>query len=59
MHIGNKCNEESRGEYEIFNKQRVISEMYCEKRHQLFSVGKCNLELQSAVFFRKGQEKKF
>ena len=39
MHISNKCNEESRGEYEMFNKQRVISEIYCEKAkkgHKLF-----------------------
>ena len=31
MHISNKCNEESRGEYEIFNevfdKQRVITDI--------------------------------
>ena len=31
MHISNKCNADSRAEYEMFNKQRVIGEIYCEK----------------------------
>src|SRR6218665_688291 len=28
MNISNKCNKESRGEHEMFNKQRVIIEIY-------------------------------
>ena len=31
MHIRNKCNKESRGEYGMFNKQQVITKIYCEK----------------------------
>jgi len=37
MHISNKCNEESRGEYEMFNKQRVITEIDCEKAQKVLN----------------------
>ena len=59
MRISNKCNEESRGEYEMFNKQWVITKIYCEKpqktkqSHQLF------LELRSEIFEEKPRKEIF
>jgi len=45
IHISNKCSEESRGEYGMFNEQRVITKIYCEKAKKVI-----NLELRSEMF---------
>lgn len=59
MHISNECNDESRAEYEMFNKQPVITEIYCEKAKKkkkvinFFRVATCEVK-----FCRKSREKK-
>jgi|SRR6218665_2630023 len=56
MHISNKCNEESRGEYEmfkLFNKQQVISEIYCEKAKKSCEVKFFKKSGENKIFYAK------